>query len=65
MGYLMKLLVVNGVHILTPGPTGTGKSVNINSMLSKGFGDNFQSFGITFSAQTSATQTQDALDDKF
>ena len=29
MKYFTKLLVLNGKHCLTPGPTGTGKSVNI------------------------------------
>lgn len=29
MKYLTKLLVLNSKHVLTPGPTGTGKSVNI------------------------------------
>lgn len=57
MSYLIKVLCTNSKPVLTPGPTGTGKSVNINSLLSKGFGENFQSFGITFSAQTSVNQT--------
>jgi dynein heavy chain len=29
MKYFTKLLVLNSKHVLTPGPTGTGKSVNI------------------------------------
>ena len=29
MKFLTKFLVMNGKHVLTPGPTGTGKSVNI------------------------------------
>jgi dynein heavy chain len=29
MKFFMKTLVLNGKHCLTPGPTGTGKSVNI------------------------------------
>jgi dynein heavy chain len=29
MKYFTKLLVLNSKHCLTPGPTGTGKSVNI------------------------------------
>lgn len=29
MKYFTKLLVMNGKHALTPGPTGTGKSVNV------------------------------------
>jgi len=33
MKYFMKLLLLNGKHVLTPGPTGVGKSVNIQEML--------------------------------
>ena len=33
MKYFVKLLVTNNKHILTPGPTGTGKSVNIAELL--------------------------------
>jgi dynein heavy chain len=29
MKFMSKLLLTNGKHVLTPGPTGTGKSVNI------------------------------------
>jgi dynein heavy chain len=31
--YLIKTLVTNNKHVLTPGPTGTGKSVNITELL--------------------------------
>ena len=30
MKYLKKILVLNKKHVLSPGPTGTGKTVNIN-----------------------------------
>ena len=33
MKYLKKLLITNEKHILCPGPTGTGKTVNINELL--------------------------------
>ena len=33
MKYFIKTLTTNGKHILTPGPTGTGKSVNIAELL--------------------------------
>jgi len=36
--------------VLTTGPTGTGKSANINELLQTGLGENFQSLVITFSA---------------
>jgi len=42
---------------------GTGKSLNIFTQLSQ-MGENFQYISITFSAQTSANQTQDTIDGK-
>lgn len=33
MKFFTKLLVLNSKHALTPGPTGTGKSVNIAELL--------------------------------
>ena len=33
MKFLMKLLLVNSKHVLTPVPTGTGKTVNIQELL--------------------------------
>ena len=65
MLYLKKLLIMNNKHILCPGPTGTGKTVNINQLLTQELGDDFQTMSLTFSAQTSANQTQDAMDEKF
>eukprot|EP01022_Parablepharisma_sp_SALTPOND_P028499 TRINITY_DN71064_c2_g1_i1.p1 TRINITY_DN71064_c2_g1~~TRINITY_DN71064_c2_g1_i1.p1 ORF type:complete len:4083 (+),score=665.19 TRINITY_DN71064_c2_g1_i1:2435-14683(+) len=56
--------IINNKSVLTPGPTGTGKTVNITELLSKGMEKCYQWFGITFSAQTSENQTQDALDTK-
>lgn len=62
--YLMNLLIVNNNHILCPGPTGTGKSQNIYNLLSFGLSEEFQYIALTFSAQTSANQTQDSIDSK-
>ncbi|KAL4427402.1 hypothetical protein ABPG74_009674 [Tetrahymena malaccensis] len=62
--YVIKLLLSNSYHILTPGPTGTGKSLNIANLLTSGLSESFQSISITFSAQTSANQTQDTIDGK-
>ena len=62
--YLYKTLLTNKYHVLSPGPTGTGKSININSLLGGLMPDNYQYIGITFSAQTSANQTQDLIDSK-
>ena len=33
MKYLKRMLVMNKKHVLAPGPTGTGKTVNINELL--------------------------------
>ena len=62
--YLYKLLLTNKYHVLSPGPTGTGKSVNSSSLLSSAMPENFQYITLTFSAQTSANQTQDLIDGK-
>lgn len=62
--YLLDHLVKNNHHVLMTGPTGTGKTVNINEQLQKGFDEKFVPICITFSAQTSANQTQDLIDGK-
>jgi dynein heavy chain len=33
MQYLTKILIMSKKHVLCPGPTGTGKTVNINILL--------------------------------
>ena len=33
--YFLKLLICNEKHVLNCGPTGTGKSLNINQLLTK------------------------------
>jgi dynein heavy chain len=33
MKFFLRILVLNGKHCLNPGPTGTGKSVNIQQLL--------------------------------
>ncbi len=48
--------------MLVTGPTGTGKTINLNQLLTFGMGEIFQYIPITFSAQTTANQTQDAID---
>ena len=62
--YFLRLLVGCGKHVLMTGPTGTGKSVNVSSQLQGGFSDKFIPIIMTFSAQTSANQTQDLIDGK-
>lgn len=60
--YMTKLLLTNDCHVMLPGPTGTGKSINSNSLLATGLDDTYQYISIVFSAQTSANQTQDTID---
>jgi dynein heavy chain len=35
MQYLTRILILNKKHVLCPGPTGTGKTVNIQIMLAE------------------------------
>lgn len=65
MKYLVRQLLTSGNHVLTPGPTGTGKSVNTTEMLTFDMPEEYLTLTRTFSAQTSANQVQDYLDDKF
>ena len=60
--YTIKLLMTNNKHLITTGPTGTGKTVNIIDVIGKGLGDKFSSLFINFSAQTSSNQTQETID---
>lgn len=62
--YLIKLLITHRFNVLCPGPTGTGKSQNIYSLLTGGLNEEYQYIALTFSAQTSANQTQDSIDGK-
>eukprot|EP00742_Colponemidia_sp_Colp-10_P007220 GILJ01007760.1.p1 GENE.GILJ01007760.1~~GILJ01007760.1.p1 ORF type:complete len:2640 (-),score=434.68 GILJ01007760.1:74-7498(-) len=62
--YLMNLLLTHDKHALCIGPTGTGKTVNINTLLLKGMKEVYQAVYVTFSARTSVNQTQDFLDSK-
>ena len=57
--YAFQLLVLNNKHVLCPGPTGTGKSVNISMWMQKQAPDNFQGIFVNFSAQTHVNQFQD------
>jgi dynein heavy chain len=51
--FLIKQIVKSNKHIITTGPTGTGKTINIVELLSKGLGDKYISIMMNFSAQTS------------
>lgn len=50
MKYLTALLLTAGKHVLAPGPTGTGKSVNTSEMLTYELPAEYQTLIMTFSA---------------
>ena len=58
INWLCRTLLLNNKHCLLVGPTGTGKSININKLLKTNF-DNEQwtYYQLGFSAQTSSNQT--------
>ncbi|GLD91881.1 hypothetical protein PINS_up000414 [Pythium insidiosum] len=62
--YLLDALCRNDKHVLMVGGTGTGKTINITRYLMSLPADTVIPIPITFSAQTSANQTQDLLDAK-
>jgi len=39
--YAYKILLTNKYHVLSPGPTGTGKSINASSLLTNEMPNNF------------------------
>jgi len=41
---------MNKKHVLAPGPTGTGKTVNINQLLTTELNEDYQTIPLTFSA---------------
>lgn len=57
--YLLKNLLIYKKHILIVGSTGTGKSITImNELKSSFYNEEYMYMGLSFSAQTSANQTQ-------
>lgn len=62
--YLLEELMSAGKHVLMVGGTGTSKTVNITRYLQSLPADVYIPIPISFSAQTSANQTQDMLDAK-
>jgi dynein heavy chain len=61
---LIKILLQQNHHVMTLGPTGTGKSLNNSELLTTGLTDTYQYISLVFSAQTGANQTQDTIDSK-
>ncbi|CAJ1398655.1 unnamed protein product [Effrenium voratum] len=62
--YAFQILITHDKHVLCPGATGTGKSVNISMWLQKQAPENFQGVFVNFSAQTHVNQFQDLIDGK-
>ncbi|KAL8439659.1 hypothetical protein Efla_004567 [Eimeria flavescens] len=57
-----KMLLLNGRHILCPGPTGTGKSAILTELLFLSLPENYEAHLMTFSAHTRVNQMQDLLE---
>ncbi|XP_058931925.1 dynein axonemal heavy chain 1 [Kogia breviceps] len=64
MSYLLDMLLTNHKPVLCIGPTGTGKTLTISNKLLKNLPLEYISHFLTFSARTSANQTQDLIDSK-
>ena len=62
--YVIDKLLLNDKHVLCVGDTGTGKTLNVMDKLNNNMPDLFVPMFMTFSARTSANQTQDFLDSK-
>ncbi|KXZ54227.1 hypothetical protein GPECTOR_5g319 [Gonium pectorale] len=62
--YLIDRLVAAQRHVLCVGETGTGKTLTVANKLLNDMPPEFQPLFMTFSARTSANQTQDILDAK-
>jgi len=65
MNKLLSTLVLNGKYPLFCGPTGTGKSITVANELKRSFDSpEWTYLNMSFSAQTSANQTQRIIDGK-
>lgn len=63
--YINQFLLTHSFHTLCVGPTGTGKTVLLNQLLMYEMPKDFTPIFFTFSARTSANQTQDLIFSKF
>ncbi|XP_043269180.1 dynein axonemal heavy chain 1-like [Venturia canescens] len=61
---LIGSLLLNESNVLCVGPTGSGKTLTITTKLSRNMTKKFICDFITFSARTTANQTQDLIDSK-
>lgn len=59
--YVVDALTAAGKHVLCVGETGTGKTLTLMTKLLEGMPPEVQPVFITFSARTSANQTQDII----
>ncbi|XP_032988956.1 dynein axonemal heavy chain 1 isoform X1 [Rhinolophus ferrumequinum] len=64
MSYLLGMLITGHKPVLCVGPTGTGKTLTVSDKLLKNLPLEYISHFLTFSARTSANQTQDLIDSK-
>ncbi|CAM5127475.1 unnamed protein product [Eretmochelys imbricata] len=64
MAHLLEMLLTNRKPVLCVGPTGTGKTLTISDKLLKNLPLEYITHFLTFSACTSANQTQDLIDSK-
>ncbi|XP_045153350.1 dynein axonemal heavy chain 1 [Echinops telfairi] len=64
MSHLLGMLLSNNKPVLCIGPTGTGKTLTVTDKLLKNLPLEYISHFISFSARTSANQTQDLIDSK-
>ncbi|GAX80571.1 hypothetical protein CEUSTIGMA_g8008.t1 [Chlamydomonas eustigma] len=62
--YLVDRLLACGKHVLCVGETGTGKTLNVSNKLMTEMPADVVPVFMTFSARTSANQTQDIIDSK-
>lgn len=64
-GFIFKHLIDNGFNCLFAGPTGVGKTIILINEIKANFdNDDYMSIQIGFSAQSSANNTQFAIEDK-
>ena len=62
--HILEMLLLNKKTVVCVGPTGTGKTLAIADKLARNMPKDYIPEFITFSAKTSANQTQDLIDGK-